>query len=424
MANSRKIVVNALLEIDKNGAYSNVTLNKFFEKSDLSEIDKSFAAAVFYGVLDRKITLDYFISKHIKTRIEDVSLLALECIRIALYQIIYLDKVPSSAAVNESVKIIKNSKEKYLAGFVNAVLRNALRTGFELPNSKDTYSLSIKYSCPEWIVKSFKDDYGDFDAEQLLKYSLCTPAVFVRVNTLKTNTDMLSQLLLDEGIHTEKASVENALKIIGGIDVKRSKCYAEGLFHIQDISSQTVIKVLSPKSDERVLDLCAAPGGKTFTMAEYMQNRGEIVACDFYNQRLQLIKTGTKRLGIDIVNATYNDATVLNSDFKRFDAVLCDVPCSGLGVIRRKPEIKYKDYAEYSDITAIQYKILENAAAYLNPDGRLLYSTCTLRKCENEGIIHAFLDKHTDYELKYQKTFMPHLDATDGFYCALLQKSR
>lgn len=424
MANARKTALKALLEVRNENAYSNISLNKHLTDNELSHSDKALATAIFYGVLDRTITLDFIISSHIKTPLKKVSPLALECLRIALYQIMYMNKIPESAAVNESVKIIKNSKEKHLSGFVNGVLRNILRDGFNLPNTEDINSLSVKYSCPEWIVKSFITDYGIDTAIQLLNHSLSTPPVTIRVNTLKTDTDTLAKILEQEGINTQKSQLDNSLQIVGGIDVSLSESYKKGLFHIQDISSQTAVKTLLPKPYETVFDLCAAPGGKTFTMAQYMQNCGRIIACDIYMPRVNLIKKGAARLGIDIINAKLNDATVFDKDFGSFDVVLCDVPCSGLGVIRRKPEIKYKNLQEYSDITLIQSKILENASLYLKPNGRILYSTCTLRKCENEGVTQCFLDKHPEYELKYQHTFMPHTDGTDGFYCALLQKSR
>ncbi len=424
MANARKTALKALTEVRSGGAYSNITLNKYFNENELSHADKSLATALFYGVLDRTITLDYVLSKYIKTPLKKVSPLALENLRMALYQIMYMDKIPDSAAVNEAVKIIKSSKERHLAGFVNGVLRNILRSEIVLPQQKDVHSLSIKYSCPEWIIKGFIDDYGTDNAVALLEHSLLAPPVVLRVNTLKTDTQSLAEKLALEGIKTNSSALDNALEIIGGIDVTSSICYREGLFHIQDTASQTAVKILSPQSDETVLDICAAPGGKTFTMAQYMQNAGKIVACDLHQKRVELIRKGAKRLGIDIIDTLQNDATLKNDSLGLFDAILCDVVCSGLGVIRRKPEIKYKDISEYTDITLIQAEILENAASYLKPNGRILYSTCTLRKCENEGVIHAFLDKHIGFELKYQHTFMPHTDGTDGFYCALLQKSR
>ena len=244
------------------------------------------------------------------------------------------------------------------------------------------------------------------------------------MNTLKTTVDELKEVLSEENITVKPIDVDNALEIVGGIDVTKSKAYRDGLFHVQDTASQIVVNRLSPTFSERVLDICAAPGGKTFTMAQYMKNDGEIVACDLYDQRVNLIKKGAKRLDITNINAIKNDALVITDTLGTFDVILCDVLCSGLGVIRRKPEIKYKDISEYTDITLLQSQILENAVTYLNKNGRILYSTCTLRKCENEGVIKRFLDKHTQYELKYEHTFMPHKDGSDGFYCALLQKSR
>ncbi len=423
MANARKIALNALLEV-RQSAYSNITLNKFLNEADLSSADKSLATALFYGVLDRTITLDFVLSKHIKSPLKKVSPVALETLRIALYQIMYMDKIPDSAAVNEAVKIIKNSKQKHLSGFVNGVLRNILRAEIVLPSGNNVKDLSVRYSCPQWIINSFITDYGTDNAIKLLESSLQAPPVTLRVNTLKTNINALSDTLLQENISTKLLKFENALEVIGGIDVTKSKAYRDGLFHVQDIASQTVVSILSPNKNERVLDVCAAPGGKTFTMAQYMENSGEIVACDLYRQRVDLIKKGAERLGITNIKAIQNDATIKNNELGNFDVILCDVLCSGLGVIRRKPEIKYKDISEYSDITAIQTQILENSASYLKENGRILYSTCTIRKCENEDIIQRFLDKYPQYELKYQHTFMPHIDGSDGFYCALLQKSR
>lgn len=423
MSNARKTALKALIEV-RGQAYSNITLNKFLNETDLSGADRALATAIFYGVLDRTVTLDFVLGEHIKTPLKKVQPIALEVLRIALYQIMFMDKIPDSAAVNEAVKLIKNSKQNHLAGFVNGVLRNILRSEIKLPNGTDVTSLSVKYSCPEWIITNFINDYGTDIAICLLEHSLQTPPVTLRVNTLKTDESSLADKLSLEGIATKAASLDGALEVIGGIDVTKSKSYRDGLFHVQDTASQTAVSILNPSEDEKVLDICAAPGGKTFTMAQYMKNSGKIVACDLYQKRVELIQKGAERLGIDNIVVRQNDATVKNETLGRFDAILCDVPCSGLGVIRRKPEIKYKDISEYSDITLIQSKILENTASYLNQNGRILYSTCTLRKCENEGVVQCFLDKHPQYELKYQHDFMPHIDGSDGFYCALLQKSR
>lgn len=423
MSTARKTALKVLLEI-RESAYSNITLNKFLKEADLSAADRALATACVYGVLDRTITLDYVLGQHIKTPLKKVHPFALENMRIALYQIMYMDKIPDSAAVNEAVKLIKNSKQKHLSGFVNGVLRNVLRNEIKLPEGNDVKSLSVKYSCPEWIISSFISDYGIDDTISLLQRSLLAPPVTIRVNTVKISKPLLTDKLSDEGIRTKDCQFDNALEIMGGIDITKSNAYRDGLFHVQDIASQTAVSILNPTDDESVLDICAAPGGKTFTMAQYMNNTGKIIACDLYDKRVELIARGAKRLGLTNIEAYQNDATVINDKFDGFDAILCDVPCSGLGVIRRKPEIKYKDIGEYTDITDIQSRILENSATYLNNNGRILYSTCTLRKCENESVINAFLDKHSGFELKYQRTFMPHKDNSDGFYCALLVKSR
>lgn len=425
MANARKLAVKALLEVHRNNAYSNITLNKILGESDASSADRALAAALFYGVLDRLLTLDYLLARFItKTPFNKISPLTKEALRIALYQIMYMDKIPESAAVNESVKIVKSSKERYNAAFVNGVLRAALRGDMSLPEGNDLNALSVRYSAPEWIVKSFLEDYGAETAVKLLEDSLKTPSVVLRVNTVKTTATALIEALKNENIKADLAQFPDALIIDGGIDVKNSECYKKGLFHIQDGASQLTVAKLGLKPGERVLDMCASPGGKTFTMAELMQNKGEILAFDLYEKRVQLIEKGAKRLGLDIIKAAVGDATEKKDDLGLFDAVLCDVPCSGLGVIRRKPDIKYKSSEDFSLLEDIQSKILCNAAGYLKQGGRLIYSTCTVRKSENQGIIKAFLDKNPGYELQYDYVYMPYKDNTDGFYCALVQKSR
>lgn len=421
MANARLVAVNALFKINKEKAYSNLTLDKLFASADLDSKDKALATALVYGVLDRKITIDYIISKLSKTPLKKLSPLTIEAIRIGIYRIMFMERIPESAAVNESVNIIKRSKESRNSGFVNAVLRNLIRNPIELPKGNDIYSLSVRFSCPEWIIKGFIDDYGLEDTVKLLEASLSSPPVILRVNTLKISSQKLVELLKDEDITAKETSLNNALEIEGGIDVKNSKLYRDGYFFVQDTASQTVVETLSPKPQEKLLDICSAPGGKSFTSALLMENSGEITSCDLYPQRVDLVKRSAKRLGIDIINTKVNDATKINPKFKDFDAVLCDVPCSGLGVLRRKPEIKYKEIADFSEIESIGRLILQNSVSYIKKGGRILYSTCTLRKAENENVIAEFLEKNKNFKLSYSHTFMPHLDNTDGFFCALLE---
>ena len=424
MSSARKIAVKVLTDINSKKAYSNISLNSAFDSAELSPEDKAFATALVYGVLDRMITLDFVLSEFIKTSLTRVKPFTLEVLRTALYQIMYMDKVPQSAAVNEAVNIIKKSKESFNASFVNGVLRNILRKGISLPESESIEDMAVRYSCPMWIIKSICDDYGIEETKKFLSSSLEKPPVTLRVNTLKTDTDSLIKMLENENIKAVKGKAPDSADILCGMDFKRNKAFKNGFFHIQDAVCQLSVSKLSPKSGERVLDMCAAPGGKSFTMAQIMENCGEILSCDLYENRVKLISDGAKRLGIDIIKPIVNDATVYNEDLGLFDAVLCDVPCSGLGVIGRKPEIKYKPQDDFSSLEEIQKKILMNADKYLKAGGRLVYSTCTVRKNENENVVKAFLDKYKGYELKYQHTFMPHKDKTDGFYFALLYKSR
>lgn len=418
MANPRKMAVSALLKINNESSYSNLTLNSVFAEVDATSQDKALVTALVYGVLDRKITIDYVLSKFLKAPLKKVAPFTAEVLRTAVYQIIFMDKIPQSAAVNEAVKIIKKSKESHNSGFVNGVLRNILRAETLLPKGDGINDLSVIYSCPEAIVESFIADYGLEDCKSLLEESLKPASMTVRVNTLKTNIEAFKAEIGVEAVDTEPFG---AVVLKRGIDVAKNEIYKKGYFHVQDIASQTVVKVLKPSENERVLDMCAAPGGKSFTMAENMNNKGEIISCDLYPQRVELIEKSAKRLGIEIIKTKVCDATEFDDSLGRFDSILCDVPCSGLGIIRRKPDIKYKDFDEFDELCEIQLKILNNAKNYLKKGGKILYSTCTLRKKENEQIVEKFLNENEDFTLKYSHTFMPHKDGTDGFFCALLE---
>lgn len=422
MTNERKLAVGILMKIENDGAYSNLTLTNFFENTDLNSEGRAFVSALVYGVLDRKITLDYVLSKFIKTALAKTAPFTLNVLRTALYQIMYMDKIPESAAVNEAVKLIKKSKENRNAGFVNAVLRNILREEIPIPNGNTPADLSIRFSAPLWLVESFIKDYGTDTAISLLEESLKPAPFTLRVNTLKTDTKSLLESLEGVGVRAKEGNIENSVILEKGIDIGGSALFKDGFFYVEDEASQTAISALSPKPCERVLDICAAPGGKTFTMASIMQNQGEIVACDLYEHRVGLIKEGAKRLGIDIINTCVNDATVYNETMGEFDAILCDVPCSGLGVIRRKPDIKYKASNDFKELQEIQWSILCNTAKYLKKGGRILYSTCTLRRAENEEVVNRFLKEYNTFKKVTEKTLMPHIDKTDGFYYALLVK--
>ena len=420
MVNERKLAVSILMKIENGGAYSNLTLANDFKDKDMTKEEKAFVSALVYGVLDRKITLDYVLSKFMKTPIKKTAPFTLGVLRTALYQIMFMDKIPESAAVNEAVKLIKKSKENRNAAFVNAVLRSVLRADSLIPSGDTVNDLSVRYSAPLWLVESFVKDYGKETAISLLEESLKPAPFTLKVNTIKISSDSLVRKFEDIGIMANKGNLENSLILDKGIDIKKSKEFEDGLFYVEDEASQTAISVLAPKPNERILDICAAPGGKTFTMASLMENKGEIVACDLYEHRVGLINEGAKRLGIDIINTKTSDATLYNEELGEFDAILCDVPCSGLGVIRRKPDIKYKESEDFSSLEKIQYSILSNAVKYLKKGGRIMYSTCTLRCAENEELVNSFLKEYNTFKKVTEKTLMPHIDKTDGFYYALL----
>ncbi len=417
MPNARKIAASILLKIENNNSYSNLTLNSYFKELDISSQDKAFITTLVYGVIERKITLDFTLKKFIKTPLKKVMPFTLANLRVALYQIMFLNKIPQSAAVNEAVKIVKNSKESRNSGFVNAVLRSAIRGDLSLPSDDDINSLSVKYSCPVEIIKSFVADYGLETTKSLLEDSLKSAPLTVRVNTLKTDVSTFCENI---GVNTTEHIPFGAVILESGIDVSGNKLYKEGHFFVQDSASQTAVSILNPNPGERMLDMCSAPGGKAFSSAILMENKGELIACDLYPHKADLIGKSAKRLGLDIIKTQVCDAIKFNADLGEFDCILCDVPCSGLGIIRRKPEIKYKDFIEFENLPQIQYEILTNAKNYLKKGGRLLYSTCTLRKAENEAIIERFLKENPDFSLKYSHTFMPFVDGTDGFFAALL----
>ena len=422
MLNPRKAAVNILTKIERDNAYSNLALKDFLKDAELSREDTGFVSALVYGALDRRITLDYILSRFMKTPIKKTAPFTLNVLRTALYQIKYMDKIPESAAVNEAVKLIKKSKESRNAGFVNAVLRSALRENPELPSDNSVKSLSIRYSAPEWMVESFLKDYGVENTVALLEESLKPAPTWLRVNNIKTDKETLLAELIKCGVSANSGDLKNSVLLEKGTDIGGNRLFKEGLFHVEDLASQTALSVLSLKKGERVLDMCAAPGGKSFTMAEMLENTGEVVSADLYEQRVELIKNGAKRLGLTNIRPIVKDATVYDENLGRFNAILCDVPCSGLGVIRRKPDIKYKPENDFGELQDIQYSILNNAVKYLKKGGRILYSTCTLRRDENENLVNRFLSEHKEFLKAEEKSLMPHINNTDGFYYALLKE--
>ncbi len=419
--NARFIAVKALCRVDSEGSYSNITLNSLLSEFELSAEDKALCSRIFYGTLDRKITIDFILKSFINKGFNKIKPFTLNVLRSAVYQIKFMDKIPDSAAVNEAVKMIKGSKESYAANFVNGVLRNVTKTETELPTGDDSRSISIRFSCPEPIVKDLMNDYSAIDTVKFLENSLLPPPTYIRVNTTKTSVENLIDEFENIGVSVEKTALGGSLSIGGYSSLEQMTAFKDGLFFIQDIACQTAVSMLSVEKGDRVLDICSAPGGKAFSAYLSAENV-DIVATDLYPKRVGLIKSGAKRLGFGSINAVTLDATKFDPNLGLFDKIICDVPCSGIGVLRRKPEIKYKKADDPEELIKIQYEILMNADKYLKKGGKLLYSTCTLNKAENEKNVERFLGEYKNYKLCSMKTFMPHIDGSDGFFAAILEK--
>ncbi|MBR0415428.1 MAG: 16S rRNA (cytosine(967)-C(5))-methyltransferase RsmB [Clostridia bacterium] len=419
---ARQFVFELLLRLNKSGAYSNLILDSALKKCALSGQDKAFATSLFYGVIEKQLYLDYQLSLALTQPLKKLRPEVLITLRMGVYQLLLMDKVPDSAAINESVKLIKKNRCAFAAGLVNAVLRNIQRSGARLPDETAENYLSVKYAVPQSLIDLWIEDYGKETCLGILESLEEMPQTVVRVNTLCTSAQELIDALAAEGVEAHPAKgLENALVIEKTGALHTLRAFENGLFHIEDTAAQKAALLIEAQPGERILDCCAAPGGKSFTIAEEM-GRGEIVACDIYPQRVALIETGAHRLHIDCIKTCVQDATIYNSDFGAFDRVLCDVPCSGLGIIRKKPEIRFKTPAEIADSAHAQLQILKTAFRYLKPGGTLVYATCTLHKAENEAVIDSFMKEHSA-EVIFQKTFFPHIDHTDGFYAAVIKKN-
>ena len=433
---ARQIAFEILLKIEKDKAYSNLAIDSAVKAFCRNSTDCAFISRIVYGVIERKITLDYIISKHLNQPLNRLKLTVLVVLRMGVYQLVFSDKIPESAAVNESVKLVKNNKCGFAGGLVNAVLRKVADEGFVLSDDlNDSERFSVVYSAPKDFVNLLIYHYGTENTENFLKAALEPKKITIRVNTIKTTTDELINMLVNDGVGVEKTDVNNALYITLNDAVYELDAFKKGLFHVEDISSQCCIEALAPYPGCTMIDVCSAPGGKSFTAAEYMENRGQIYSCDVYESRTKLIGDGAKNLGIDCIRPTVNDGTVFNDSFPMADRVLCDVPCSGLGIITKKPEIKYKDLDEIKSLIPIQKKILDVSSAYVKSGGRLVYSTCSVNPNENRKVCNDFLNNHPEFKsvkaLPHIEraidegdylTLLPGKNNCDGFFIAVFEK--
>lgn len=423
-----------LLEKTDKQAYSNLALDSVLSGSGLSDRDKAFVSRLFYGVLERKLTLEYIISQYSQKPLNRLDGDVKNILKMGLYQLLYMDSVPDSAAVNESVSLAKQAGKSSAAGFVNGILRSFIRGGKLIKYPSDKYEkMSVEYSCSEEIVRLLCEDYSAGETEELLKSALTPHKTYIRTNTLKTDADDLVKRLADLGAETEKSPIlEGCVEVKNLGSVEASPLFKAGLFHVQDLSSQLCCAALAPRRGDTVLDICAAPGGKSFTMAELMGDQGKIVACDLHEKRVGLIKSGAERLGIGIIEAIQNDGKIFSDTLPMADKILCDVPCSGFGVIRSKPELKYTKLQDIERLPQVQYDILRTSAGYLKAGGELVYSTCTLNKRENDSVIDRFLQENSGFEgvsimeefgnKGHKMTIFPGMFDCEGFFISKIRK--
>ena len=429
------IAFRVLMRVENGGGYSNISLSEALEGSGLEPRDKAFATRLVYGVLEKSETIGHVISSYVKKGVS-VEPEVLCLLQMAVYQMVFMN-TPDSAAVNESVNLAKKLKLFRATGFINGLLRRFIRDGKQvrLPdeNKEPLQYLSVRYSCPMWLVRLWTKSYGMEICRKILASLEGRPPLFVRVNTSRTTSQELCQALEAEGVKAEPHPLlPDCLSVEETGDVTSLAEYSGGLFHVQDGSSQLCCASASPKGGGTVYDVCAAPGGKSFTMAELMGNQGTVISCDLHPHRVELIAEGAKRLGLTCIKSVVRDALDDSNAAECADLVLCDVPCSGLGIIRRKPDIKRKAQDEIASLPALQARILENSAKLVRKGGRLVYSTCTLNPAENLAVIENFLAKHSEFvpcpidlpegisrtvnEPDYAVTIFPHIFNTDGFF--------
>ncbi len=443
---ARETALKILYDIGEKGAYSNISVNKYLEASDLRELDRAFITELVYGTVKWLIEIDYIIAKYSSIKLKKLSPWILNTLRLGVYQVVHTDKIPVSAACNTSVDLAKRYGHQASSRYVNAVLRAVAKNKSNLPfpeeKSSENY-LSIKYSHPEWLVKRLVSLFGFNFTKDLLRANNEIAGFSVRVNSLKTTTDRLISLLLEEGIEAEKGKyLEEALVLHNPSSISRLKAFREGLFQVQDESSMLCARVLSPNEGSLVVDVCSAPGGKTTHIAQLMNNKGSIIARDIHQHKLRLIENAAQRLGIDIISTQIFDATQLdNTMIEKADKVLVDAPCSGLGIIRRKPDIKYTRVEDDSNqLKHIQKQILSNASRYVKLGGELVYSTCTILPEENLEIVQDFIKENPSFEMINIENLLPtnlrkdtakhgyiqlfpNVDLTDGFFICKMKRT-
>ncbi len=427
MINARDIVLNILMDIETNKTFSNQAISKALSKNQFEDKrDRAFITRLSEGVMEQLISLDYIINQYSKTKINKCKPLIRCLLRMGAYQILYMESVPDSAACNESVKLAKLHGFGSLSGFVNGVLRSIARNKDNIPepagNKISAEYLSIKYSMPRWLVEKLLKDYPD-KYVKILEGCFWDRDTSIRVNTTKITRDELKKIIEEAGISVEYGSYSDKALLISEYDfIKKIPGYKKGFFTVQDESSMCAIAAARIKPQDVVIDVCAAPGGKTTCAAEYLNGQGKIYSMDISEDKLELIEDNVSRLGFDNVEISCHDATEIIPDMKA-DVVIADVPCSGLGIIGRKNDIKYRlEENQLEELKELQRKIISTVCQYVNDKGTLLYSTCTINPDENQNNVKWFLENNNEFELAEDRCFLQGIDTCDGFYYAVLKK--
>lgn len=436
MTPARVAAFKALIHFRRDGAWTDLLLKK--ELSDMSSEDAALATAITYGVLQNMNLIDFYISQYSSIKLKKIMPQVLDAMRCGAYQVLFMDKIPMFAAVNETVSIIKKSTNPKAASFANAVLRKLCDNKDSLPAlncaTKEEY-FSIKYSHPLWLVEKFVNQFGVKTCESILKANNSAAPLYIRVNTIKISTDDLVSVLTEKNVQVCRVDgLEDALQCTSDFPLHLTDEFKKGLFYIQDIASQLAVHLLNPKPEDCVIDMCSAPGGKSLVAAQYMCNKGYIRSFDLYPHKVEIIKNNADKYGAYIIESAVADSAKTDETLLEWaDKIICDVPCSGIGIIRKKPDIRYKNPEDIKDLPAIQYSILKNASKYLKPGGRLVYSTCTILKDENEDIINRFLSEEKDFSLVKVSneifgdsdgmiTLLPHINNSDGFFISVLER--
>ena len=396
---ARETALQALMACRRDGAWSNAVLKEYIARNRLDPRDAGLATRLVYGVVQNRGKLDFYLKQLLTGKLKDLHPAIRDILHLGIYQLYEMDKIPESAAVNESVALAKKycKKQRSAPGLINAVLRNAIRSKDSLEQPKGWQEV---YSHPQALIDLLKSYVGKTRVQPMLAANNAAPQTVAQVNTLKISTEALIRHLAEENVTAQPHGwMPDCLILSGTGSLEQLASFREGLFYIQDPAARlSVICAQLPKEDICVLDCCAAPGGKSFAAAIAMGGKGRITSCDVHAHKTVLIQNGADRLGLSNITSMQYDATVLNPEWvEQMDAVIADVPCSGYGIIRKKPDIRYKNLSEMAKLPELQLQILKNQAQYVKPGGILLYSTCTLVRQENEGIVEEFLKENQDF---------------------------